>query len=142
MQYAIKVAVYLIINSLKILLMLTTVLLFAQLSTAPLTPPQKPIKWPEKQPAMYACNVEITEEVRRRNKDKDDNKVITFTLLPNSDVVVLVHKSSTRLASAPTILAQPQSSGVAQAASHRDKLSKQSFSGSQTKFNRRGIRNW
>lgn len=117
-----------------------TFLLFVQLSAAPLTPPQKPMEFPEKQPAMFAREIEITEEVRRR----DNGKVLTFTLLPDSDVVVLVCESSIDLASAPssTIFARPQSSGLAQSLLHHKKILKKSPSGSQIKYNRRGKRNW
>lgn len=116
-----------------------TVLLFAQLSAAPLTPPQKPMEFPEKQPAMFARNVEIIEEARRREK----GKVFAVTLIPYTDVVIKVRECPDgTLASAGSIApSQPISSGVS-AVSHKYSLKKGNDNAGQTKYNRRGIRNW
>ena len=98
-----------------------TVLLFVQLSAAPLTSPQKPMEFPEKQPAMFARKTEITQEVRRREK----GKVLTFTLLPHSAVVALAHEC---------LIAAVQTS-------RRLPKNGKGNTGS-AKYNRRGNRNW
>ena len=69
---------------------MVTVLLIVQLSTAPITPPPKPKELPEPWPAMFAREIEITEEVKRR--EKEDGKIRIFTLKPHTDEVVLVRE--------------------------------------------------
>lgn len=106
-----------------------TVLLFVQLSAAPLMPPQKPMKFPEKQPAMFARNVEIIEEARRREK----GKVLTFTLLPHSAVVALAHECLIEGSVAAASVASAQ---------HKHFLKKGKANTGQAKYQRRGKRNW
>lgn len=106
-----------------------TVLLFVQLSAAPLTSPQKPMEFPEKQPAMFARKTEITQEVRRREK----GKVLTFTLLPHSAVVALAHEC--------LIAAVQTTFGLSATARRRLPKNGKGNTGS-AKYNRRGNRNW
>lgn len=117
---------------------MVTVLLFVQLSAAPLTPPQKPMEFPEKQPAMFARKTEITQEVRRREK----GKVLTFTLLPHSAVVALAHECLIE-SSAPVDMSsvQPTSFGLSVTARRRLPKNGKGNTGS-AKYNRRGNRNW
>ncbi len=116
-----------------------TILLFAQLSAAPLTPPQKPMKFPEKQPAMFARNVEITEEARRREK----GKVLAVTLIPYTDVVIRVRECPVgTLASAGSTASPLPISFGSSAVSHKHSLKKGNDNTGPTKYNRRGIRNW
>ena len=107
-----------------------TFLLFVQLSAAPLTPPQKPIEFPKKQPAMFARETEITKEVRRREK----GKVLTFTLLPHSAVVALAHECL-------IAAVQPTFWGLSVTARRRLPKNGKGNTGS-AKYNRRGNRNW
>lgn len=118
---------------------MVTVLLFVQLSAAPLTPPQKPMEFPEKQPAMFARETEITKEVRRREK----GKVLTFTLLPHSAVVALAHECLIENSASVGLITavQPTSLGLSVTARRRLPKNGKGNTGS-AKYNRRGNRNW
>jgi hypothetical protein len=116
-----------------------TFLLFVQLSAAPLTPPQKPIEFPKKQPAMFARETEITQEVRRREK----GKVLTFTLLPHSAVVTLAHECLIESPASVGSVASVQTASFGFSALSFRRLPKNGKGNTgQAKYNRRCNRNW
>ena len=99
---------------------MVTVLLIIQLSAVPYTPPPKPKELPEPWPAMFAREIEITEEVKRR--EKEEGKIRIFTLKPHTDVVVQVREKPTKPNfGAPQTVVQTRAT--------------------EPKYNRRGVRN-